>query len=186
MTQQDFRQALKALRWPFVTLCTLTLLAACQSAPSPKSAVNAYLEALKSNDAKLEQEWSCHTSEAVKGSDRLSGVQDWEITGQERQTQEKDPDAHYDVVFAKVKSTAVGGFSVDQTWKLEVWNSNELFEQNKRFIAKVNQDLANMQETVKVAAQITGDKAPEFSPVMPDRKSISSKPYCVLVVEAAG
>jgi|GEM_PF-1146971 len=164
----------------FLCLMAVIALSGCQSVSSPKSAVDAYLEALKKGEPQQQKEFSCDQENGVKSNEPLTNLEKWEITGQETATQQSDSDGKYELVSAKIETKALGGFSVARTWEISVWKSDDFFESRKRTIDKVNRITADSEKLVNRANALTGEKPVEHrEPEMPNRSDYSSKPYCI-------
>ncbi|UBF29154.1 hypothetical protein K9N68_15735 [Kovacikia minuta CCNUW1] len=160
------------------------LLSGCQFLESSKSAIDGYLGALKKDPGSKGGKWKCientHSQETPKN------IQSWEISDQKQTSKESDPDAKYQLVSVKIKYIAPGNFESSQTWVAEVWNSDELFESQKRLIAKLNQlsiDSTNLAN--KVFKESGEPQAPEPKLTTPDRRTITSSKYCVARVYKA-
>ncbi len=169
------------------TIASLLPLSACQSTGTPKATVNNYLKTLSGKDIKASQDYQCWQGEAKELPIELPTIiRKWEVTGEQDETGDKDPDSHYKLVSARIESLSVGGFPVTKTWNFEVWKSDEFYENSKRYYDSLNQSLDQGNKAVEQMDSILGSSRPELKPKFlspPDRTAVSSKLYCVSVVK---
>jgi hypothetical protein len=167
-------------------LCAIVVssLFGCQNASSPESVVNAYLETVKSGQSEKQKEFGCHANESPKVEQPLQAVEKWEVIGKETKTDGRDSEAKYHLVAVKIQEKSIGGVTVDHTWKFKVWNSNELFESDKRTWDNFNRKGAQVMESVRQIQQAVGDTPTAKShPIVSKREEFSSNPFCVLTYE---
>lgn len=176
---------MKQTNWVRLLPVFSLLLSSCQTEPSPKVAVESYLEALSSGNPQLGQEYRCFPSQNY--DDFPTGIKVWKIVGQEPKSDEKDPDSQYNAVFVSIESMSVGGFSVTRTWEATVWDSNDLFEHQKRLQDKIQQIIINATKVTNEANKLLGEPLSSPSPLAPpDRTKTTSKPYCITTMKKAG
>lgn len=171
----------------FIAACCLGLLSACQSHVNAESTVENYLEALRSGKSQQQQEFRCIKSDAPT-DDLLTDVQKWEILEQEKKVDERDPDSQYIEVSARIESISIGGYSVTQTWKFTVWNSDDLWEAQKRIFDKTDRLLAESWKTINKIDRALGQTTTSRPPTTlapPERDKITSKPYCITNIKRA-
>lgn len=169
--------------------CAIASCSACQSAGTPEASVNNYLKSLSREDSRTSQGYVCWQGEDAKKLriELPTGIKKWEVTGEQEKTSEKDPDSRFSLVSARIESASVGGFPVTKTWTFEVWKSDEFYESSKRTIDRVNQTLASSDKVLANGRKLLGQPDPPPSETMlvspPERKQVSSNPYCVLAVK---
>lgn len=176
---------MKQTNWIRLLPAFSLLLSACQTEPSPKVAVESYLKTLTSGNPQLGQEYRCFPSQNY--DDFPTGIKAWKIVGQEPKIDEKDPDSQYNAVFVSIESMSVGGFYVTRTWEATVWDSNDLFEHQKRFQDKIQQTIINGIKVTNEVNKLLGEPLSSPSPLAPpDRTQTTSKPYCITIMKKAG
>jgi uncharacterized protein (UPF0147 family) len=169
-----------------LTACSLVLLSACQTSSNAGSAVESYLESLRNNQE--QKDLRCIVKDAFPDKNTPNKLRKWEIVSQEEKIDERDPDSQYVEVLAKIESMSLAGFPVTQTWKFTVWKSDELFEHQKRFIAKAHKLTVNIRKTTNEINAALGKPIDTSTPSLdaPDRSEITSKPYCITTFDTQG
>jgi hypothetical protein len=169
-----------------LTACSLVLLSACQTSFSAGSAVESYLESFRNNQE--QKDLRCIVKDAFPDKKTLSNVRKWEIVSQEEKIDERDPDSQYVEVLARVESMSVGGFPVTQTWKFTVWKTDELFEHQKRLIAKTHELIVNTRKATNEINAALGKPIDTSTPSLepPDRSKTTSRPYCITTFDTQG
>lgn len=168
-------------------LLPLLLLAACQPTPTPTA--KQYLSTTQKGDIEAAKALRCRSSQNDAIPEALAGIGNWEIVGERAGTVKTDPDSAHTVMLAKIATTGAGGFEVEKTWELTVWDSDEFFEFEKRRLAKFNEQMQKAQNLIeqgdKFGAEVFNTPAPKRDfgePIVPERSDFSSKPQCVLGV----
>ncbi|MDB9507555.1 hypothetical protein [Microcystis aeruginosa] len=168
----------------FLPSCSLAL----QIYNSPERALKNYLVAIQENNTQRQQEFKCLKEVSVSDSylSQIKKIIDWKIIEKTHKTYDSDPDSSYIEFLVKIKYLSSSNFSIVKTWKFVVWNSNELFESQKRFADDVNQVIKSSDQTINDAKKLLGDTSspsPTPEPWIPERSEISSQLYCVTLTE---
>jgi hypothetical protein len=171
-----------------ITVLSLFLLSACQPSSNAGSTVETYLKALSSGNTQKQKSLRCVEDPAFPDKVALSDVKKWEIISQKEEVDKNDPDSRYVEVSARIESMSVGGFPVNQTWIFTVWKSDELFEHDKRFSAKINQLALETRKTTNEIKSAMGEQIDTSTPSLsaPNRNDISSSPYCITYFKTLG
>lgn len=158
-------------RKPLIVIGAISgLIVGCQQAvPPPIKAANGFLKSTGSVN-----EWRC-LKELASENDLKRPLVEWEIKSIQERIDQDDPDATYYEVHAELTTLTKRDFTVTNTWVLSVWESEELFEMQKRMTADI-------LEFVEKAEQLTGENYTEEDQdkeIFPKRTDITEKSYCV-------
>lgn len=157
--------------------CVLSL-AACSTSNPAKDTVDSYLKALQRNPMSMEAEYRCFPFDPADSTQMIK-IRSWEILSQERQIDDKYADIQTDVVSVRITEQAMGGFDVTNVWKATVWESEDLFEVQKRVLNDVDKVMADGHERMNQVNEFLGEPPEPPDPVStPDRSRITSQPYC--------
>jgi len=164
----------------FLSACNIT-----QVLDEKQSTLNSYLETLKQDPTSTGGRYEC-----VRDSEKVNtlpqGIQKWTFVGQESRNDDRFPDSQFTLVYVKITEIDPGGFDVTNTWTATVWQSDELFEHNKRSASAFNQVMSETSTLLNDANKFLGKSdRPErkSSPIVPNRGDITSHPYCVTIIK---
>lgn len=171
---------MKLLPWAVpVLVCVLT---GCAATASPSGVVDRYLSEM-SNKTGRHSEYVCLNGGKI---DKFQeNVLRWSVQDIIQTTDEKDLDSTYYIAKVKVEHESGNGFTVQKTWEIDVWNSDELFESQKRMAARVIEAIEGSQETLAIAKEMLGETVEAETSEdkeeywIPERENISQKEYCV-------
>lgn len=156
------------------------ILVGCQVSQSPENTVGTYLSLLsKANPS--HKEYRCLKG-AIPDADPLKSVGKWQVIGSEERIDESDPESVYTQVRARIESTSSAGFPVTYSWDFVVWESDALFENQRRLADRLHRVSLETRETVNLARSYLGEspESIETEPVwVPDRNEVSDEPYCI-------
>lgn len=155
---------------------------------TPEQVTKNYIKAIQDNNTQFQQELKCLKGTTFSDNylSQLKEIKKWTIIEQRKINDESDPDSSYMKFFIKIEYRGSSNFLITKTWIFSVWESNELFEHQKRFADEFNRVIESSTQTINDAKKMFGESTkPSQKPDdwIPKRSEITAQPYCITTAQ---